>query len=183
MNKKTMQNSSDIELINLATRGNEKAFQFLVERHCGMVFKVAFKWCGEKEDAEDISQDVFIKLAEKIHRFKPDTAAFTTWLYKVTINAAKDFQRKKRVRRNKETTFAETGIVADTLKAPEEKLAQEQALQILDRLPIKEKEAVLLTVSEGMSHKKVAKILGCAETTVSWRVHNARKKLNKWRGR
>ena len=180
--KQAMEKLNDIELIQLATGGNEHAFQFLVERHCRMVFKIAYKWCGVKEDAEDISQDVFIKLAEKIHQFKPDTAAFTTWLYRITINAAKDHHKKKNVRRNKETAFAETRVIADPLQTPEERLVQGQALQILDRLPVKEKEAVLLTVSEGMSHKDAAKILECAETTVSWRVHSARKKLNKWRG-
>ena len=175
-----MKNQSDLELIKQSIEGNVVAYEALVERHCSMVFKVAYKWCGVQEDAEDISQDVFLKLAEKIRGFKPDQAAFTTWLYRVTINIAKDFYRKKNTRKDKEKAYAETKPVASTSQPQEEKMLKAEIINLLDRLPEKEKDAVLLICLEGFSHKDASIVLGCAETTVSWRVHKARKKLQKW---
>ena len=175
-----MKNHSDFELTEMAANGNEDAFRCLVERHCQTVFKVAYKWCGVREDAEDIAQDVMMQLADKIRGFKPGAAAFSTWLYKVTINMAKDARRKQKTRQDNEGRYA-VGQPLQTSKRPqEEKLVHGETLSLLDRLPSKEKDALLLIFGEGLSHKEVATIVGCAETTVSWRVHNARKKLRAW---
>jgi len=175
-----MQTHSDFKLIEMAVDGNEDAFRHLVERHCELVFKVAFKWCGVKEDAEDIAQDVMMQLADKIRGFKPDEAAFTTWLYRVTINAAKDAQRRKHSRKNNEGQYANDRDINSCSRAVEEKLAQHETIELLGRLPQKEKEAVFLVFCEGMKHGEAAGVVGCAETTISWRVHNARKKLRGW---
>jgi RNA polymerase sigma-70 factor (ECF subfamily) len=175
-----MKDHSDFQLTSMAVNGNDDAFRCLVERHCQTVFNVAFKWCGVREDAEDIAQDVMMQLADKIRIFKPHRAAFTTWLYKVTINAAKDARRKQRTRQDYEGNFAGAQRLQTSISPQEENLAQGEAIDFLDRLPDKEKEVILLTVSEGLSHKEAAKVVGCAETTVSWRMHNARKKLRKW---
>ena len=175
-----MQTNSDFELIELAVRGNEDAFRSLVERHCGMVFKVAFKWCAVREDAEDIAQDVMMQLADKIRGFKPDEAAFTTWLYRVTINAAKDAYRRKQSRKRNESQYANDRDVHSIDSAAEQQLRHHETTRLLDRLPDKEKEAVFLVFCEGVNHAEAAAIAGCAESTISWRVHNARKKLRAW---
>lgn len=175
-----MNTHSDFKLIGMAVSGDEDAFRCLVERHCELVFKVAFKWCGVKEDAEDIAQDVMMQLADKIRSFKPDGAAFTTWLYRVTINTAKDAQRKKNSRQNNEGQYANGRALHSSKRPQEEKLVQLETIQLLDRLPSKEKEAVFLIFCEGLNHRQAAKIAGCAETTISWRVHKARKKLIEW---
>lgn len=121
-----------------------------------------------------------MQLADKIRGFKPDGAAFSTWLYKVTINKAKDAYRKQKTRQDNEGRYADGQAMQTSKRPQEEKLLQDQTFELLDRLPNKEKEALLLIFGEGLSHKEVAKIVGCAETTVSWRVHNARKKLREW---
>lgn len=175
-----MQTFSDFQLIGMAVGGDEDAFRCLVERHCELVFKVAFKWCGVKEDAEDIAQDVMMQLADKIRGFKPDEAAFTTWLYRVTINAAKDAQRRKHSRKSNESQYANDRAVNSSKLAAEEKVAQQETFSLLDRLPKKEKEAVFMVFCEGLNHGEAARVLGCAESTISWRVHNARKKLRTW---
>jgi len=175
-----MKNHSDIQLTQMAVNGNEDAFRCPVERHCQTVFKVAYKWCGVRADAEDIAQDVMMQLADKIRGFKPDGAAFSTWLYKVTINKAKDAYRKQKTRQDNEGRYAGSQTLQTSKRPQEEKLVQGETIELLDRLPNKEKEALLLIFGEGLSHKEVAKIAGCAETTVSWRVHNARKKLRAW---
>lgn len=164
----------------MAVNGDEDAFRCLVERHCDLVFKIAFKWCGVKEDAEDIAQDVMMRLADKIRGFKPGGAAFTTWLYRVTINAAKDARRKRSRRQDNEGEYAASRTVNSSSRPQEEELVQHETIRLLDRLPGKEKEAVFLIFCEGLNHRTAAEIAGCAETTISWRVHSARKKLKQW---
>ena len=160
--------------------GDEDAFRSLVERHCEMVFKVAFRWCAVREDAEDIAQDVMMQLADKIRGFRPDEAAFTTWLYRVTINAAKDAYRRKQSRKRNESQYANDREVLSIDSAAEQQLRQNETTRLLDRLPDKEKEAVFLVFCEGVNHAEAAAIAGCAESTISWRVHSARKKLRVW---
>ena len=175
-----MKTYSDFQLIGMAVDGNDDAFRALVERHCDLVFKVAFKWCGVKEDAEDIAQDVMMQLAHKIRRFKPDSAAFTTWLYRVTINAARDAQRRKSTRKDNEREYANVQELHSSNLAQETRLAHHESIDLLDRLPDKEQEAVFLVFCEDLNHKDAARIAGCAESTISWRVHSARKKLKAW---
>ena len=83
----------DIELVELSINGDARAFEHLVERYYTTVYGVSYKWCGVKEDAEDITQDVFVKLAGKLKTFG-GKSSFKTWLYRMTINAAKDYYRK-----------------------------------------------------------------------------------------
>lgn len=175
-----MKTHSDFQLIDMAVAGNDDAFRCLVERHCDLVFRVVFKWCGVKEDAEDIAQDVMMQLADKIRGFKPDAAAFTTWLYRVTINSARDAQRRQLSRRDNEGQYANVQELRSSNLAQEARLVQDETILLLDRLPDREKEAVLLIFCEGLNHKDAARIAGCAESTISWRVHSARKKLKAW---
>ena len=175
-----MQTNSDFQLIEMAVDGNEDAFRALAERHCEMVFKVAFRWCAVKEDAEDIAQDVMMQLADKIRGFKPDEAAFTTWLYRVTINTAKDAYRRQQRRKDNEGQFAKDSDVHTGHGATEQSLAHQETTRLLERLPDKQREAVFLVFFEGLNHAEAAAIVGCAESTISWRVHSARKKLKTW---
>jgi RNA polymerase sigma-70 factor (ECF subfamily) len=172
-----MQTTSDFQLIEMAVAGNEDAFRSLVERHCERVFKIAFGWCAVKEDAEDIAQDVMMQLADNIRGFKPDQAAFTTWLYRVTINAAKDAYRRKKSRETNEGQFANDSDVHGDNGVADQEIARRETTRLLESLPEKEREAVFLVSLEGFKHGEAARIVGCAESTISWRVHNARKKL------
>lgn len=104
-------------------------------------------------------------------------AAFKTWLYRITINTAKDFIRKHATKRGYEAAFALEQGADNPGSPPEEKLAAQQLYRALDRLPQKQKAAVLLVLAEGMSHKEAARVLNCREATVSWRIFQARKKL------
>lgn len=173
-----MENRSDKELVRLSLDGNASAFEHLVQRHYQMVYRVSYKWCGVKEDAEDIAQDVFVKLAKNIGRFG-GKASFRTWLYRVTLNTAKDFLRKASVKQTHEAAWAfDEGSHNPGTKVD----ARQQAMALfaeIDRLPEKQKSAVLLVFGEGLSHKEAADVLSCRETTVSWRIFQARKKLRR----
>ncbi|RVC11890.1 RNA polymerase sigma factor, partial [Mesorhizobium sp. M7A.F.Ca.AU.001.01.1.1] len=85
--------ASDAELIGRAKGGDRRAFSTLLERHYDFVYRAAYRWCGRKADAEDIAQEVCVRLGKAIRDYRGG-GAFTTWLYSVTMNAARDVMRK-----------------------------------------------------------------------------------------
>ncbi len=172
-----MVNLEDIELVRLAKDGDSAAFENLVERNYMLVYKISYKWCGTKEDAEDITQDVFMKLARSIQGFK-ESSSFKTWLYRITINSAKDFVKKSARMRNKEMAFSEQQLIKDE-STPEVPSIAETIHSMITKLPHKLKDTAVLVFTEGLSHKEAAVVLNCAEKTVSWRVFEVKKRLKK----
>lgn len=170
-----MLNHSDTQLVDLSLDGDERAFESLVERHYLSVYGLSYRWCRIKEDAEEITQEVFIKLTRRLNSFNRKSS-FKTWLYRIVINTAKDFSRKNAARRSHESEFAndQAGKNGNT---PLEALQAREIYDAMDKLPAKQKAALILVMTEGMNHKEAASVLGCSETTVSWRIHQARKKL------
>lgn len=173
-----MDSYNDIELVDLAKGGQARALEQLFEKHYITVYRLAYKWCGVKEDAEDIAQEVFVKLVHKLHTFR-QKSAFKTWLYRIVVNTAKDFSRKRAGKQALEADFVleqhrhnPGGSGGDTVETP-------RLMAAIDKLPLKQKEAVLLVYGEGLSHQETSKVLGCAETTVSWRIFQAKKRLKK----
>jgi len=173
-----MENCRDNELVRLSISGSTDAFEHLANRHYQMVYRVSYKWCGVKEDAEEIAQDVFVKLAQQIDRFD-GRASFKTWLYRITLNTANDFLRKAAVKRKYESAFAFDETCHNSETDPDARLAALRLFAEIDKLPEKQKSAVLLVFGEGLSHKEAARVLKCRETTISWRIFQARKKLRR----
>ncbi len=173
-----MKNRNDMELVQLSLIGDSRAFEYLVRRHYEMVYRVSYKWCGVKEDAEDIAQDVCVKLAQKLNTFA-QKSSFKTWLYRITINTAKDYVKKRASKATLETDVSLAQIGDNPGPAPDDPLVAEQLQAALNRLPEKQKAAVLLVLGEGLRHKEAAKIMNCQEATVSWRIFQARKKLKR----
>src|SRR6476620_3670924 len=87
--------SADADLISRAAGGDPSAFQAIVERHRSMVYRVAYQFAGNHHDAEDIAQDVFIKVYRSLDRFRQD-AQLTSWMYRIVMNACIDHQRRGR---------------------------------------------------------------------------------------
>ena len=169
--------TSDGALVGRAVNGDRAAFAMLVERHYGFIFRVAFRWCGERASAEDITQEVCVRLAKAIGNFKGESR-FTTWLYALTINAARDMARKvKRDAVKAEAWGEHAALFADANDAEDH---EERALglwRLVQELPTKQRDAVLLIYGEGLSHADASEVMGCAETTVSWHIHEAKKRL------
>jgi RNA polymerase sigma factor (sigma-70 family) len=167
--------ASDSSLALLAARGDRVAFSELVERHYDYIFRIACKWSGKRSDAEDIAQDVCIKLATAIRSFD-GRAAFTSWLYRVTLNAVHDMHRA-RSRRGR--TIDRYAVVAPDEELPdqEDATAMKEIWAAVRQLPDQQRDAVLLVYAEDMSHAQASEIMGCKETTVSWHIHEAKKTL------
>lgn len=163
-------------LVAQAVSGDAAAYRRLCETYYMTVYKIAYKWTGRREDAEDVAQDVFIKLPSKLNSFRGESG-FTTWLYRLTVNAAKDYYRTTGRAAKREVGFAEGFDAPSDEVAADDRLIAKEAFARIHRLPEPIRDAVLLVYAEDMNHKQAALVLGCAETTVSWRIFQARKLL------
>ncbi len=162
------------DLIKRAQQGNAYAFETLINDYYMTMYKIAYKWCGNREDAEDITQNASIKLVRALDSFHFD-AAFSSWLYRLVINAAKDWQKSQHRHISADGVDIEQERAKDS--KPEQQVYTQQIMSLIEDLPQKEKEALIFISIEGMSHKQAANQLGCSEGTVSWYIHEARKKL------
>lgn len=170
-----MHDQTDHGLIERAKDGDGEAFSRLVERYYATIFRIAYKWCGNQADAEDITQDVCVKLGHAIRGFK-GTSAFSSWLYRVTLNAVRDFQRANQRRTQNVAAMA---LVSETEYVPdmETEMTQDQIWTMVRDLPEKQRDAVFLIYGEELNHRQAADVMECAESTVSWHIHEAKKRL------
>ncbi|MBP9050294.1 MAG: sigma-70 family RNA polymerase sigma factor [Alphaproteobacteria bacterium] len=163
-------------LVHLAKIGSADAFRRLLESQYAVIFRMAFRLCGHREDAEDITQMTCLKIAQTIGTFRGD-AQFTTWAYTVTLNTYRDWVRVKANNRARHTDVDDMAEILSGSDDPERNLMLSEQAARVRALPEAERDAVLLVFGEGLSHKQAGEVLGCAESTVSWRIMEARKKL------
>ena len=171
-----MDSLSDMELVKRAQGGSSSAFEDLVSRHYMTVYRAAYRWCGIREDAEDIAQEVFIKVARNVKTFA-GKSAFTTWLYRITVNTAKDLGRKSATRREYIKAWSAEPRETDSNPGIDAALEAGELYRAMDNLPPKQKAAALLVWAEGLTHGEAALVLECAEKTVSAHIFQAREKL------
>lgn len=170
----------DDDIVERARNGDRVAFGLLVERHYDFMHSVAWRWSGNVSDAEDIAQTVCLKLGQAIRAFRGNSR-FRTWLYTLTLNAVRDHQRgQSRERRNAATFLSDP---TSTPAANDNQDQTEMLWEAVRQLPDKQADAVLLVYGEGLSHAAAADVMGCSEATVSWHVHEARKRLKILLGR
>jgi RNA polymerase sigma-70 factor (ECF subfamily) len=167
--------ASDAELVGRAREGDGTAFGQLVERHYDFVYRVAYRWCGRKQDAEDIAQEVCIRLGKAIRGYRGG-GAFTSWLYAMAMNAARDLGRKTARETAKTDAFGAHALV-EMQGGGDEDDAIDQMWAAVRQLPDKQREAVTLVYGEGLSHAAAAEAMAVSEATVSWHVHEAKKRL------
>ena len=167
--------TDDEALIRGAQAGDARAFERLLERHYDTLFRFAYKWCGNRADAEDVTQQACIKLSRSLGQFRFESA-FTSWLYRVVINCAQDWVRSQRRHESQPLEMADE--VARGAAPVERQAYLWQLLQQLDALPDGIKETLLLVHAEGLTHGEAAKVLDVKESTVSWRLHEFRKQYS-----
>lgn len=175
-------NQGEPALVARAQAGEYQAFEELVRLYRNDVFAVSFHFVHNREDAWDISQEVFVKAFKALNRFRGD-ASFKTWLLRIASNQCKDFLKKRRL---KTVSFDET-ILAEAASAttdePRQLLENKElaaAIQkALDGLSHKHRTAFILREYEGLSYEDMANVMECNLGTVMSRLHHARKKLQK----
>lgn len=166
--------TSDEALARAAAGGDALAFSALVARHYDRVFRLAFRLTGARAEAEDLTQDVCAALPAKIARFRAE-ARFTTWLYRVVVNAASDRRR----RRATHVRAAEGWGEVETLRraeAAETVEALDWLARAMRALPGDLRETVALVLDE-VTHAEAAEILGVSEGTIGWRMSEVRRRL------
>jgi RNA polymerase sigma-70 factor (ECF subfamily) len=171
--------AADSDLISRAAGGDPTAFQALVERHRSMVYRVAYQFAGNHHDAEDIAQEVFIKVYRSLDRFRHD-AQLTSWLYRIVMNACIDHRR-----RTSPGADAPIGEEAEQrlLNTPEEAPGPEQRAyagelgEVLEseiaRLPHGQRLVFVMRHHQGLKLCEIADALGLAEGTVKRQLHSA----------
>jgi RNA polymerase sigma-70 factor (ECF subfamily) len=166
----------DLDLARRAAAGDRAAFEALLRRHYDRIHRVAWRLTGSANDAEDIAQDVCCALVEKIGSFKGE-ARFTTWLFGIVVNACRDHHRRGRTLSRFRAGLA---VLANLAAAPDGRDLYRRAWMAseLARLDAPMRETIALVVGEDMTHGEAADALGIAESTVSWRMHEARRRLS-----
>ena len=178
--------TDDRELVRLAQASDKEAFEELVRRHQHRVFAVAGGILRRREDVEDIAQQVFVKAYFSIKRFD-QRAAFSTWLYKITVNECWDLLRKKKVRPLLyESDLSEEQVqqfgAAERLESGaqdvSDKLEAQQRLEILlQGLDERDRMMLILKEVEGFAIEEIAEILDLNANTVKVRLFRARRRI------
>ena len=167
--------ASDLDLARRAKDGNREAFRHLLERHYDTLYGVAYRFFGNATEAEDVAQEIAMTLADRVGLFRGDSR-FSTWLYRVAVNGCRDHARRRRGAselQRKYMAFAEHRA-ADWADSSDKVRWLYRSLDWLDPTL---KETALLVLAEDMSHAQAGKVLGVAESTVSWRMHEVKKRL------
>lgn len=156
-----------------AAGGCRASFACLLDRHYDRVYRQAWRWSGSRVSAEDIAQDVTVKLVTAIKAYRAD-AAFTTWLHRIAYTTTVDYLRS--AQRIVATEPSEITRLIDANAAAEREEFSD-LWKVVRSLPDQQRDAVLLVYGEDLSHAEAASVMGCSEKTVSWHVHEARKRL------
>ena len=165
--------ADEARLIEEAVLGSTSAFTQLFNRYYPMIHAFAYRLSLCPAEAGDIAQDTFVQAARALDGFRRE-ASFKNWLYKIAANKNRDRHRQRVRRARLSVDYSILNNVADVESESENAVAVREALA---DLPSVMREAVTLVYYEGFSHAETARILGCAETTVSWRVFRAKQKL------
>jgi RNA polymerase sigma-70 factor (ECF subfamily) len=166
----------DETLAMRAAQGCRASFALLLDRHYDRIYRLAWRWTGSRTAGEDIAQDVAVKLARAIRAFRGD-AAFTTWLHRIAYTTTVDF-----LRANQRSVSVDPSEIVRLIDSVAEVRPDAETVGVdfwtaVRSLPDQQRDAVLLVYGEDLSHAEAATVMGCSENTVSWHVHEARKRL------
>jgi RNA polymerase sigma-70 factor (ECF subfamily) len=166
----------DSDLVAAAAGGDRDAFRLLLARHYDRIHRLAWQLTGTRADADDIAQDVCCTLVEKISTFRGE-AKFTTWLCGIVFNACRDLRRR---RRSLGALTERLAVLAGLARAHDGRDLHDMMWlkSAIARLPAAYRDAVVLVAGQQLSHAEAAAILGVAESTVSWRMHEVRRMLD-----
>jgi RNA polymerase sigma-70 factor (ECF subfamily) len=176
--------ASDRELAAQARRGDLVAFEALVARKTPAVLSVARRIVGDREDAKDIAQMVFLRVWEQLGRYD-EAYSFNTWLYRIATNLSIDFLRSSRSRQRAHGATLhivrerEESSVFETTRAAEDGELARLFEQVSHRLSAKQKAAFVLREMQDCDTREIAEILQCGESTVRNHLFNARRILRR----
>lgn len=174
----------DDDLLGRCRRGDQAAWTELVNRHTRRVFGMTYRFAGRADEAEDLTQEVFVRVYQSLDRYRSSEGAFGTWLMTVARNHAIDHYRRRREERLRRTDDPE---LLETIGSGEESpvLALERAERVqmvqkgIRALPVELREPLILCDLQGLPYEEVAKALSIPLGTVKSRINRARLELAK----
>jgi RNA polymerase sigma-70 factor (ECF subfamily) len=150
----------DNELLALIRDGSHQAFGVLARRHTERFYRLAYRYLQNREAAEDIVQDAFLKLWEDPSRWQPErNSKFTTWFYRIVVNLCLDWQKRKRpAALNENLPLADDRETLDTtiMRAEEQRMLEKE----IAALPERQRVALNLCFTEGLSNQEAAEVMG-----------------------
>lgn len=179
-----MASSDDRELVQAAKQGDKKAFGILVRRHQRRLYRVALHLLRDAHEAEDVTQDAFVRAYAALNRFDGRSQPYT-WFYRIAVNLSLNRLRsRKRAHITGELEDPRLeAFIADSrpLMAPDKRASGRQLAEALrdavDALSETLRTTLILVVMDGVPQNEAAAVLGCPEGTIAWRIHEARKKI------
>lgn len=170
-------------LVDAAKGGDPRAFEALVVRYRKRIFALALHICGSSSEADDITQEVFLKAYRALATFE-GRSQFFTWVYRMTVNRSLNARRDRSRRGEQDLDDARLELAVavdartDPSRATELREQYTRLLRALDALPVEMRTTVILVALQGMSHGEVAVVQNVSEGTIAWRMHEARRRMN-----
>lgn len=167
------------KVVDLCKQGDPAAFRELFDRHIAGVHRHLSLLIGPSADVDDLVQLVFLNVFQSIGRFRGHSA-FSTWLFRITINVARQEIRVRGRHRRLGSALTDVSMVRGTevRLTPENRLSTwEQVYHVLDRLSFKKRETFILYTYEGYSLEEIARLLGSSVSTIGSRLQSARKEI------
>jgi len=170
------------ELVARAKAGDRAAFDELVRKYRARVYSLALHLTGQASDADDITQDAFLKAYHKLPEFE-GRSEFFTWIYRITLhralNAKRDRKRRPTVPLDDPRLVAAVAVDShgDPERAVQLRDRYRALLEAFDQLSSLLQTTVVLTTLQGLSYKEAAVVLETTEGTIAWRIHEARRKM------
>ncbi len=170
-------------LVERAKAGDAAAFDALVRRYRKRIFALALHLSGSEHDADDITQDVFLRAYHTLDRFE-GRSEFFTWVYRLTVNRSLD-ARRARARRSESSIDGDPRIEravevdsrGDPRRAAELRQTYARVVEVLDSLPSEMRTTVVLVALQGLSNAEAAVVQKCSRGTIAWRLHEARARI------
>jgi RNA polymerase sigma-70 factor (ECF subfamily) len=167
---------SDETLLKRLAAGEERAAKLLLARHLPRVLALAQRMLGARSEAEDVAQEVFLRIWKEAARWQPGRAKFSTWVHKVTSNLCID-----RLRMRKAAPLEEVALIADPAPGAESRVAEkEQSARVaaaLQSLPERQRLALILVHYQELGNRETAEIMNCTVEAVEALLTRARKGL------
>lgn len=184
--------AEDTQKVQEFLAGDARAFDFLYEKYRERVYRLAYRFLRNREDALEVAQDVFLRVYLGLSKFKTQSKFFT-WLYRVAVNRAIDFARAKRGARPKGVDAEVLELAArplpgrrpapDPVEVAAERELAEAVREAVAGLSEKHRAVFLLHATENLSYREIAEVVGCSLGTVMSRLFYARKKLQRALGK
>ena len=175
LTKVMLMETPDETLAQAAAGGDRDAFALLVERHYDRIYGLAYRLIGLRAEAQDLAQDICAALPVKLRHWRGE-ARFTTWLYRVVMNAAHDLRRRQASHARAASGWGDWEIARqDEIKVQAE--AQDWLLSAMARLSVELRDTVALVLGEEMTQAEAGLVLGISEGTVAWRMSEVKKRL------